>query len=65
MCIRDSFQPRGEQLYRLDRQAPLRFSHENPQVQALYRELLDAPLSQKAEALLHTDHTAWDMPNQR
>ena len=61
----ERFQPRGEQLYRLDRQAPLRFSHENPQVQALYRELLDAPLSQKAEALLHTDHTAWDMPNQR
>ena len=56
---------RGERLYQLDRQAPLRFSHENPQVQALYREFLGKPLSEISEHLLHTDHTAWAMPNQR
>ena len=56
---------RGDRLYQLDREAPLRFSHENPQIQALYRELLGEPLSHLAEELLHTDHAAWDMPGQR
>jgi len=56
---------RGERLYQLDREAPMRFSHENPQVQALYREFLGAPLSERAESLLHTDHKGWEMPNQQ
>ena len=55
---------RGQRLYDLDRDNPIRFSHENPQVQALYSEFLGAPLSEKAEELLHTDHKAWKMPNQ-
>jgi NADH-quinone oxidoreductase subunit G len=49
---------RGQVLYGLDRNMPLRFSHENPDVQALYREELGEPLSERAEALLHTDHFA-------
>ncbi len=53
---------RGQVLYGLDRGMPLRFSHENTDVQALYREELGAPLSEKAEELLHTDHFAWEMP---
>ena len=52
---------RGERLYDLDRANPMRFSHENPQVQALYDEYLGAPLSEKAEELLHTDHYGWSM----
>ena len=56
---------RSDRLHQLDGQAPLRFSHENPQVQALYREFLGKPLSEISEHLLHTDHTAWAMPNQR
>ncbi|MGI5962660.1 MAG: [FeFe] hydrogenase, group A [Lawsonibacter sp.] len=55
---------RGERLYQLDQQAPIRFSHENPQVQALYAQFLGAPLSERAEQLLHTDHKAWHMPGQ-
>ncbi len=55
---------RGERLYDLDNANPMRFSHENPDVQALYAEFLGTPLSEKAEELLHTDHTAWSMPNQ-
>lgn len=55
---------RGERLYALDRENPLRFSHENPDVQALYREYLGEPLSERAHHLLHTDHKAWDMPKQ-
>ncbi len=53
---------RGARLYELDRKAAVRFSHENPQVKALYTEYLGAPLSQLAEELLHTDHGAWNMP---
>ena len=34
---------RGDRLHQLDGQGPLRFSHENPQVQALYREFWANP----------------------
>ncbi|MCD8124399.1 MAG: [FeFe] hydrogenase, group A [Lachnospiraceae bacterium] len=50
---------RGGQLYALDRKSPLRFSHENPEVQKLYQDYLGEPLSETAHRLLHTDHTAW------
>lgn len=55
---------RGKRLYQLDQASLLRFSHENPEVQALYRDYLGEPLSEKAEQLLHTDHTGWQMPAQ-
>ena len=53
---------RGELLYKLDRLSPLRYSHENPEIKTLYKEYLGEPLSEKAEDLLHTDHTVWNMP---
>ena len=53
---------RGKRLYKLDQASLLRFSHENPEVQALYRDYLGEPLSEKSEQLLHTDHTGWQMP---
>lgn len=56
---------RGKTLYRLDSEAKLRFSHENPDVQALYQTYMEAPLSHKAHQLLHTDHHAWEMPKKR
>ena len=46
---------RGEELYELDRERPLRFSHENGQVQALYREYFECPLSHKSHGLLHVE----------
>ena len=55
---------RGQVLWGLDAAADIRFSHENPDVQACYREFLGAPLSPLAEELLHTDHHAWSMPNE-
>lgn len=55
---------RGEVLYRLDQQNPLRFSHENPSIQECYQKYLGAPLSEKAHRLLHTDHHAWKMPGE-
>ncbi|MBR1690850.1 MAG: [Oscillibacter sp.] len=50
---------RGERLWALDGQADLRFSHENPDIQALYRSYLREPLGERSHHLLHTDHDAW------
>ncbi|SFK92270.1 NADH-quinone oxidoreductase subunit G [Lachnospiraceae bacterium KH1T2] len=44
---------RGRILYDIDRDMPLRFSHENLAVKKLYDEELEKPLSEKAEKLLH------------
>lgn len=52
---------RGQQLYQLDAESPIRFSHENPDVQVLYREYLGQPLSEKAHHLLHTDQRTWTL----
>lgn len=56
---------RGERLYDLDQSNPIRFSHENPEVQALYKEYLGEPLGELAHHLLHTDHKGWNMPGQK
>ena len=53
---------RGNVLWRLDQGELLRFSHENPDVKALYRDYLGSPLGEKSHHLLHTDHNAWQMP---
>ncbi|MGN1014015.1 MAG: [FeFe] hydrogenase, group A [Butyricicoccus sp.] len=53
---------RADLLYKLDRLSPLRFSHENAEIKALYHNFLGEPLSELAEEILHTDHTAWYMP---
>jgi NADH-quinone oxidoreductase subunit G len=52
---------RGEILWQLDKKSAARYSHENPDVQALYKEFLGEPLSKEACHLLHTDHSAWDI----
>lgn len=55
---------RGRVLYTLDRSMPLRFSHENPDIQGLYDEYLGSPMSERAEKLLHTNHFEWNMQEQ-
>ena len=55
---------RGENLYALDKANVLRFSHENPSVQAAYDKYFEHPLSHKSHKLLHTDHHLWKMPNE-
>lgn len=50
---------RRRNLYKLDANRPLRFSHENPEVLKTYEEYLQHPLSHRAHELLHTDHEAW------
>ncbi len=58
-------EPRGDVLWGLDQSAPLRFSHENPEVAALYQQYLGLPLGKKAHHLLHTDHHGWLMPSEQ
>ena len=46
----------GDKLYKLDDARPLRQSHNNPDVKALYDNFLEKPLSERAEHLLHSNH---------
>jgi NADH-quinone oxidoreductase subunit G/NADP-reducing hydrogenase subunit HndD len=50
---------RAEGLYRIDRSLPVRKSHENPELKALYANFLDAPLGEKSHQLLHTSYSAF------
>jgi NADH-quinone oxidoreductase subunit G len=42
--------------YKDDEKSTIRCSHQNPYIQQLYKEYLDAPLSHKAHKLLHTHY---------
>ena len=48
---------RGKGLYNDDKNLPLRKSHENPFIKAVYAEYLGEPLSHKSHELLHTTYT--------
>ena len=43
-------------IYEADRQMPLRKSHENPEVQAIYKEFYGQPCGEKSHHLLHTHY---------
>lgn len=43
-------------LYSKDKEMELRLCHENPEIQKLYHEFYDAPLSPLAEKMLHTSY---------
>jgi iron-only hydrogenase group A len=47
-------------IYAEDEHRELRKSHENPDVQALYKEFLGEPLGHKSHELLHTKYTTKD-----
>lgn len=47
---------RMENMYRSDAANPIRRSHENPEVQALYRDYLKAPCGHLSHELLHTNY---------
>ena len=49
---------RAQALYGLDREKTIRRSHENPDVQRLYKDFLGRPLSEKSHELLHTHYRA-------
>ena len=44
-------------LYTDDEQSTIRCSHQNPEIQQIYKEYLGAPLSEKSHHLLHTTYT--------
>ena len=48
---------RMEAIYREDKNKPLRKSHENPAVKALYGDFMGKPLSELSHKLLHTHYT--------
>ena len=52
-------------LYSQDANMELRFSHENPSITKIYEDYLGKPLSEKSHHLLHTNHHAWKMPNEK
>lgn len=47
---------RSNVLYGLDKNNNIRFSHENPEVIACYKDYLGEPLSELSHKLLHRDH---------
>ena len=49
---------RAKALYSEDKNAPIRKSHENPDIKLLYSEFLEKPGSHKSHELLHTKYTA-------
>lgn len=53
-----SLKKRAEALYALDRGRTIRRSHENPDIQRLYREFMGRPGSPLAHKLLHTHYKA-------
>ena len=65
-CIGGGGQPKGttnavrkermKALYQIDKNLPIRKSHENPDIITLYKDFLGEPLSEKAHELLHTSY---------
>jgi ferredoxin hydrogenase gamma subunit len=47
---------RQETIYEIDKKAPIRQSHNNKQIQKLYKDFLGEPLSHKSHELLHTHY---------
>ena len=47
---------RAPVLYAIDKKKPIRFSHENPEVNRLYETYLEKPCSHKSHHLLHVEH---------
>ena len=69
-CVGGGGQPKGfvvsglkvpeariDLLHKKDEKSEIRLSHENPEVKALYEEMLGTPCSEFAEKLLHTSYT--------
>lgn len=51
---------RAEAIYAEDENLPIRKSHENPEIQKLYNDFLNEPMSETAHQLLHTQYTHRD-----
>ncbi|MGL4368633.1 MAG: iron hydrogenase small subunit, partial [Spirochaetota bacterium] len=49
-------QKRAAGLYSDDEKCVIRYSHENPEIKAIYKDYLEKPLSAKSHKLLHTHY---------
>jgi len=56
---------RGDILWNIDKKSKIRFSHENPEINAMYKNFLGKPMGKKSHALLHVDHHLWNMPGEK
>ncbi|HWT76532.1 MAG TPA: NADH-dependent [FeFe] hydrogenase, group A6 [Mobilitalea sp.] len=56
---------RAKALYDIDAEMPIRKSHENPSIKALYDEYLEKPGSHKAHHLLHTTYVKRSVNNNK
>ena len=54
---KEILQKRMNAIYEQDKKLPIRKSHANPVVKAIYSEYLEKPLSKKAKEILHTHYT--------
>jgi len=52
----DIIKARWEAIYEADRNMPIRKSHENPSIQAIYKDFLGEPCGHKSHELLHTHY---------
>lgn len=52
----DYREERAKAIYEVDRNMPLRKSHENPAIKTVYEEFLGKPLGEKSHELLHTHY---------
>jgi iron-only hydrogenase group A len=52
----DAVKARMQKLYQIDLDEPLKVSHKNPAIQALYEDFLQKPLGEKSHKLLHTKY---------
>jgi len=52
----DIIKARWKAIYEADRNMPIRKSHENPSIQAIYKEFLGEPCGHKSHELLHTHY---------
>ena len=56
---------RSKVIYEYDHKNVMRYSHENPDVQTLYKDFLREPLGELSHKLLHTDHHGWTSAGER
>ena len=56
--VKSFFSRRLASVYKRDAQMALRKSQDNPLVKQIYKELLEHPLSEESEKLLHTEYVS-------
>eukprot|EP00970_Alexandrium_tamarense_P011967 scaffold2642_cov293-Alexandrium_tamarense.AAC.4 len=62
---KDILKRRMAGIYSIDKNAPIRKSHENKEVQQLYKDFLSFPLSEISERLLHTSYAPRGSPREK